>query len=343
MKRHLPLRAQLRLEALEERCNPSPSFLDGPALPPGEAPTPSAIVAPASAAVGQSFPFKERLTVVSVSNTGVFSYEGNATQFGRVTAVLNPDFSFVKTAANGDTVIGFATPASATTGTITFTGGTGRFEGATGTAAYVLSTDPETGTTTLDVAGLISYVPGSEPGGPTTALAASNAEMQVLPFRVTGGGPAPSGIPLTPGVTVPHQATGTGTYLGKYTGEGEFTPGSLSISPTGAVSGTFQGTFMFVAANGDRLAMTYGDGFSGRFTGQLSADGTAVENLTFDAIFTPDPEHSTGRFASVTGGSFRMIAHVDAVSLISSMPGFTAPFDYTWSGEGSLEFSKGKK
>ncbi len=89
--------------------------------------------------------------------------------------------------------------------------------------------------------------------------------------------------------------------------------------------------------------MTYGDGFSGRFTGQLSADGTAVVNVTFDAIFTPDPANSTGRFAQVIGGGFRMIAHAESVSLISSVPGFTAPFNYTWAGEGTLVFSKGNK
>jgi hypothetical protein len=64
--------------------------------------------------------------------------------------------------------------------------------------------------------------------------------------------------------------------------------------------------------------------------------------VKFDAIFTPDSANSTGRFADVVGGGFRMIANAPHISL-GGAPGFTAPFDYTWSGEGSLEFSKGKK
>jgi hypothetical protein len=329
-----PLTTRPCLEALEDRSLPSAAHaLLADIVPPS---------AGAAAAAPQQLPFKENLTVVSVSPTGVVNYEGNATYFGHVTAVLNPDNTFTKTAANGDTASGYVTHASATKGTITITSGTGRFQGATGTSDYVISVDPHTGATSVEVTGTISYSPSGQTGGPADALAASTADSRVVPFKVTGGGPAPSGLPLTPGVTVPHQATGTATHLGKYTGEGTFTLGSLNISPTGQVTGTFQGTFVFVAANGARLAMTYGDGFSGRFTGQVSADGTAVVNVTFDAIFTPDPQHSTGRFASVTGGGFRMIANADYVSLISGVPGFTAPFDYTWSGEGSLVFSQGK-
>jgi hypothetical protein len=156
---------------------------------------------------------------------------------------------------------------------------------------------------------------------------------------VTGGGPAPDGLPLVPGTSAPHFATGTATHLGNYTGQGTFTLGSLSISPTGAVTGTFQGTYVFVAANGDKLAVKYGDGFSGTFTGQFT-DPTTVANVQFVAVFTPDPANSTGRFANVVGGSFNMIANASSVSLISNVPGYTAPFNYTWSGEGTLQFSK---
>jgi hypothetical protein len=134
----------------------------------------------------------------------------------------------------------------------------------------------------------------------TAAEHPASSHTVVVPFKVTGGGPAPDGLPLLPFESAPHQATGTATRLGRYTGDGTFTLGSLTITPiTGQVTGTFQGTFVFVAANGDRLATTYGDGFTGIFTGQLSADGTAVEDVTFDAIFTPDPVNSTGRFANV--------------------------------------------
>jgi hypothetical protein len=298
----------------------------------------TALSAAAAAGALPTVPFKETLTVTRVDPTGTIHYEGHATHLGRVVAVLQPDNTFVKHAANGDTVTGFVTPATETTGTVTLTGGTGRFQGAAGLSSYVISTDPKTGATTVDITGTIAST-----GATGTAKGARGGDVQVLPFRVTGGGPAPAGLPLFPGGKAPHQATGTATYLGKYTGEGTFELGTLSVSATGEVTGTFQGSFVFVAANGDRLAMNYGAGFSGTFTGQVSADGTTVVNITFDAVFTPDPGASTGRFADVTGGGFRMIARAEPVSLISGVPGFTAPFNYTWAGEGSLRFSKGNK
>lgn len=165
-------------------------------------------------------------------------------------------------------------------------------------------------------------------------------DHKARPFRITGGGLAPMGLPLVPGVTSTFGSTGTATGLGKYTGEGTFTLGSLEISATGAVSGTFQGTFVFTAANRDQLAVTFGDGFGGTFTGQLSADGTSVEYVEFDAFFSPDPENSSGRFERVVSGGWRMIAKADSVSLVGGAPGFTAPFDYSWSGAGTLDYAK---
>jgi len=79
--------------------------------------------------------------------------QGTATHLGLFSreehVVLNPaagslsgDFAF--TAANGDQLVGtlagqFVSPSTAT-GTYTFSGGTGRFASATGTADFVLST-----------------------------------------------------------------------------------------------------------------------------------------------------------------------------------------------------------
>jgi hypothetical protein len=174
----------------------------------------------------------------------------------------------------------------------------------------------------------------------SAALNGVNGDVRTVPFKVTGGGPAPDGLPLVPGNTAPHYATGTATELGRYTGAGTFQLGSLQISATGQVTGTFQGSFVFVAANGDQLACNYGIGNSGTFTGQLSADGTTVTNVQFVAFFTPDPTNSTGRFANVVGGGWTMIANADAISLVSTTPGYTAPFNYTWSGDGTLEYTK---
>lgn len=163
-------------------------------------------------------------------------------------------------------------------------------------------------------------------------------EQKARPFQISGLGFATDGLPLVPGLTASFSSTGTATGLGKYTGNGTFTLGSLAIDASGAVSGTFQGTFVFVAANGDQLAVVFGDGFSGTFKGQLSADGASVEDIEFDAIFSPDPDNSSGRYLDVVGGGWRMIAEADSVGLIPGSP-VSATFDFSWSGVGTLEFA----
>jgi hypothetical protein len=61
-----------------------------------------------------------------------------------------------------------------------------------------------------------------------------------------------------PSVIVHHNATGTATHLGRYTGdEGIFELHSIDF---GSLSGEFEGSFVFVAAIGDRLACDYGPG-----------------------------------------------------------------------------------
>jgi hypothetical protein len=172
---------------------------------------------------------------------------------------------------------------------------------------------------------------------PAAALAAPSADVRVVPFKVSGGGTAPDGLPVFPGGTAPHNATGTATYLGKYSGEGVFT----LLRFTSATTGTFQGTFVFVAANGDRLAFNYGAVTPGTFTVLPASGGEVV--VQFVADFTPDPAESTGRFATVTGGSFTMIATTAPFVLQPNDQGSTAPFPYTWVGEGWLEFGKGKE
>jgi hypothetical protein len=173
------------------------------------------------------------------------------------------------------------------------------------------------------------------PASAHAGRAAPQSETQVVPFKVTGGGTAPEGILLSPGGTVPHNATGTATHLGAYTGEGEFT----LLSFTSPTTGTFQGTFVFVAANGDRLAFDYGATIPGTFTITPAGDGKVV--VHFLATFTPVPSESTGRFANVTGGSFVMLATTEPFVATPNAQGFTVPFAYTWAGQGWLEFSKG--
>jgi hypothetical protein len=166
------------------------------------------------------------------------------------------------------------------------------------------------------------------------------SDTRVVPFKVNGGGTAPDGLPVFPGGTAEHNATGNATHLGKYTGdEGLFE--LLSIDPATG-TGTFRGSFVFVAANGDRLAMDYGadPDNPGRFTLTPQAGGKVVAR--FVAEFTPDPSRSTGRFANVTGGSFIMIATSKPFDPTPNAEGYTQPFAYTWQGQGTLEFGKGK-
>jgi hypothetical protein len=185
----------------------------------------------------------------------------------------------------------------------------------------------------------ISHGAGGQQPGAATPSAAGKSDTQVLPFKVTGGGTAPLGLPVFPGGTAPHNATGTGTFLGRYTGnEGLFE--LLTFDPaTGA--GTFRGSFVFVAANGDRLACNYGadPANPGTFTLIPAGDGNVI--AVFVAEFTPVPGSCTGRFAQVTGGGFTMEATTEPFSPVPNAEGYTAPFAYTWAGKGSLDFSKG--
>jgi hypothetical protein len=255
----------------------------------------------------------------------VVTYQGRASYFGRVTVALSPDNTFIMLAAAGDTASGTVAPETATTGTVTFTGGTGRFQGMSGTDAYVISASSDDGATTVHVKGTVSFA-GSPGEG--------SDDAHVRHFQVNGGGPAPKGLPLFPGGTAPHDATGEGTLLGKYTGAGLFTLEGF----TSATTGTFHGMFVFVGADGDQLATRYGAVTPGRFT--IVPDGGGKVIGQFVAVFTPVPGQSTGRFAGVTGGGFLMVATTEPFVPTPNAQGYTAPFHYTWQGFGNLEFGQ---
>ena len=336
-KSRLACSIRLGVEGLEDRALPSgvnPLLTDVHAphggIAWGDPYGPAGIlVGPAEAPSAQhAQTFKESLTITHVSD-GVYTYEGEATHLGHVTAFSFPDGKFTKIAADGDQIFGQTNPATATTGTLTFNGGTGEFAHASGSASYVISTDPS-GTMHVAVVGTLSSAEDGDEG--------SSDDAKTRAFAITGGGTAPQGIALAPFVQVPHPTTGTASFLGNYTGLGMFEHDPLVINPTtGAVTANFQGDCTFVAANGDKLVTHYGTGYTGKLTGQLSADHTAVVGIQYDAIFTIDGAQSTGRFAGASG-SWRMIAHADSISLVSMVPGFTAPFDYTWTGGGTITF-----
>jgi hypothetical protein len=170
------------------------------------------------------------------------------------------------------------------------------------------------------------------------ALAPSRAEAQVKPLKITGGGSAPYGLSLIPYTPASHNATGNATELGKYTGEGWF----QILDLTGPLTGEFSSApdFVFVAANGDHLAMTYGDTGNGAAEpGQVTLMPNSDGSFTayFVAEFNPDLPNCTGRFAKLTGGSLIMYAVSDPFFIMGTS---TTPFNYTWSGTGTLTFGQ---
>jgi hypothetical protein len=163
----------------------------------------------------------------------------------------------------------------------------------------------------------------------------------VVPFKVSGGGPAPDGASVF-GFPSPHSATGNATHVGKYSGDGVFQ--SLSFDPfTGG--GTFHGTFTFEAKNGDKLACTYGETDNGAEeagTYQVYPTDDGQVYVVFVAEFNPIPSECTGRFAKVVDGSFIMVAVSEPFDLVLDAEGFTPKFNYEWDGKGWLKFKRGK-
>jgi hypothetical protein len=170
------------------------------------------------------------------------------------------------------------------------------------------------------------------------AFVQSQAQAQVVPFKVTGGGIAPDGVPSNPGQSLPHWAIGNATELGKYYGQG-FVELDMFTGPNTA---TFSSPvpFVFTAANGDNLAFYYGrvdQGATSPGEVTLYPAGGGEVIAVFVAEFTPAFAACTGQFTKLSGGSFTMVAISEPFVF-----GSDAPAGYTWSGQGTLEFSRGK-
>lgn len=174
-------------------------------------------------------------------------------------------------------------------------------------------------------------------------LAASPAQAQVKPFKVSGAGIAPNGIPLPPELRNDppgfHWAVGQGTYLGNYYGEGYVQTDNL----TGPNTANFKSAapFVFVAANGDKLACTYGDTSNGAAQPghvTLHDAGNGMVTAVWVAEFNPVLAQCTGRFAKLVGGSFLMIAESEPFVL-----GAMDPVGYSWTGNGTLKFKTNSK
>jgi hypothetical protein len=167
-------------------------------------------------------------------------------------------------------------------------------------------------------------------------MTGSRAEAQVKPLSITGGGYAPDGIALTPMTAAPHSLTGNANELGQYTGDGFF----QILDYTGPLTAEFSSApnCIFVASNGDQLAMTYGDVNNGaKQPGQMTVVPNNDGSFTayFIAEFNPDLANCTGRFTKLTSGSLIMYA-VSAPFFIQGAT--TTPFSYTWQGSGTLTY-----
>jgi hypothetical protein len=152
-------RARLQLERLEDRCTPS-ALLGDPsahaAAPPGEPPAPEAALA--ADTLEHAVPI-ELFAHITSDGSGVLSLTGVGSHLGRWTGhgiidnvVIDPvadrvtiSATVTLIAANGDQLfVSVSVSMNLTTRlaeeTLTFTGGTGRFAGASGSASGVCDT-----------------------------------------------------------------------------------------------------------------------------------------------------------------------------------------------------------
>ncbi|HKI20393.1 MAG TPA: hypothetical protein VKA15_21065 [Isosphaeraceae bacterium] len=173
-------------------------------------------------------------------------------------------------------------------------------------------------------------------------LAPNQAQAQVEPFAIIGGGFAPTGIPLPGQPPRPHWAIGGATTLGIYYGQGEVQTDTATFNADGTITGEFASPvpFVFAGAHGDTLACYYGNtdfGATSPGTFELvPVPGRAGWYVAhFVAEFVPYDPECTGKFRGVSGG-WIMYATTDPFLLGSSEPLF-----YWWEGQGSLTFSKG--
>ncbi len=173
------------------------------------------------------------------------------------------------------------------------------------------------------------------------------AAQIVKPFRITGEGIGPFGLPLPGQDPRPHWIIGEATHLGRHYGEGTVQTDSAAFDPeTGQIVGQFGSgsPFVFVGASGDRLVTWYGrqdHGASepGRIALTIlgaTAEGDPIVEAWWIAEFVAVPEESTGKFAGVTG-SWIMLARSEPFVL-----GSDDPVHYSWEGEGRLTFRRGR-
>jgi hypothetical protein len=178
------------------------------------------------------------------------------------------------------------------------------------------------------------------------ALACGVAQAQTKPFKISGAGVGPFGLPLPGEEPREHWIVGEATFLGRHFGEGTVQTDTAQFDPlTGQITGEFGSgsPFVFTAANGDELVCWYGrtdHGASEPGTFDLTIvgileDGSLLVMAQWIAEFVPDPDESTGRFEGVTGG-WVMYAWTTQPFVLGS----DDPVYYAWQGQGTLTFPK---
>lgn len=172
----------------------------------------------------------------------------------------------------------------------------------------------------------------------TTATAHAQVEK---PFKITGEGVGPTGVPLPNQPAKPHWIIGEATHLGRHYGEGKVQTDTADFNPDGTITGEFGSgaPFVFEGADGDRLVCQYGRtefGASDPGFFALTIVGSVGETPVVEALwiaeFVPVSDDCTGKFAGVTGG-WIMFAYSEPFVL-----GSDDPIYYSWEGEGSLIF-----
>jgi hypothetical protein len=178
-------------------------------------------------------------------------------------------------------------------------------------------------------------------------VAGAPAQAQVKPFKITGVGVGPHGLPAPgegPGF---HSIIGEATHLGRHRGEGTVETDTADFDlPAGRITGEFGSgsPFVFTGANGEQLVCWYGrtnHGASKPGTFILTIrdvleGGQLLVEAAWIAEFVPVSDQCTGKFAGVTG-SWIMYAYSEPFVL-----GSTDPVNYWWEGEGTLTFQRGK-
>lgn len=177
----------------------------------------------------------------------------------------------------------------------------------------------------------------------TLSMLSYDAQAQVKPFKISGDGVAPHGIPLPGQDARPHTAVGNATHLGNYHGAGSIQTNTLNPADG---TGTFGSgvPFVFTGANGDILKCNYGRTDLGASTpgtfALIPVDALAgVYKAIFVAEFVPISAECTGKFKGVTGS---WVMYAVTKPFVIDATGINGSIEYAWQGSGELTFKKGK-